>query len=74
MNEYPKRIWIDNTILDNANDWVAQPHPEDIKRVEERRFVRLSEEEVTEILTSAYDMYAAICAVENRLVEKNNDR
>ena len=34
-------------------------------------FVRLSEEEVTEILTSAYDMYAAICAVENRLVEKN---
>ena len=34
-------------------------------------FVRLSEEEVTEILTSAYDMYAAICAVENRLAEKN---
>ena len=34
-------------------------------------FVRLSEEEVTEILTSAYDMYSAICAVENRLVEKN---
>ena len=34
-------------------------------------FVRLSEEEVTEILTSAYDMYETICAVENRLVEKN---
>ena len=34
-------------------------------------FVRLSEEEVTEVLTSAYDMYAAICAVENRLAEKN---
>lgn len=35
-------------------------------------FVRLSEEEVTDILTSAYDMYGAICAVENRLVEKNS--
>ena len=34
-------------------------------------FVRLSEEEVTEILTSAYDMYSAICAVENMLVRKN---
>jgi len=35
-------------------------------------FVRLSEEEVTEILTSAYDMYSTICAVENRLAEKNH--
>jgi hypothetical protein len=39
---------------------------------EPTQFVRLSEEEVTEILTSAYDMYSTICAVENRLVEKNN--
>ena len=38
---------------------------------EPKQFVRLSEEEVTEILTSAYDMYSTICAVENRLVEKN---
>ena len=35
-------------------------------------FVRLSEEEVTKILTSAYDMYSTICAVENRLAEKNH--
>lgn len=35
-------------------------------------FVRLSEEEVTEILTSAYGMYETICAVENRLVKKNS--
>lgn len=39
---------------------------------ERQDFVRLTEEEVTEILTSAYDMYEAICAVENRLVEKNS--
>jgi len=37
----------------------------------ELHFVRLSEEEVTKILTSAYDMYSTICAVENRLAEKN---
>ena len=36
-------------------------------------FVRLTEEEVTEVLTSAYDIYDAICATENRLVEKNRD-
>lgn len=35
-------------------------------------FVRLAEDEVTEIVTSAYDMYAAICSVENRLVRKNS--
>ena len=39
---------------------------------EPKQFVRLSEEEVTEILTSAYDMYSTICAVENRLAEKNH--
>jgi hypothetical protein len=35
-------------------------------------FVRLSEEEVTEILTSAHTPYEAVCATENRLVEKNS--
>ena len=34
-------------------------------------FVRLSEEEVNEILSSAHTPYEAICAAENRLVEKN---
>lgn len=34
-------------------------------------FVRLSEEEVSEILSSAYTPYELLCAVENRLVEKN---
>ena len=43
--------------------YLAVPRPE---------FVRLSEDEVTEILTSAYDIYEAICAVENRLVKKNS--
>ena len=38
----------------------------------ELHFVRLREEEVTEILTSTYDMYSTICAVENRLAEKNH--
>jgi hypothetical protein len=42
-----------------------------MSREKELQFVRLSEEEVTEILTSAYDMYSTICAVENRLAEKN---
>jgi hypothetical protein len=40
-------------------------------REKELQFVRLSEKEVTEILTSAYDIYSTICAVENRLAEKN---
>ena len=31
--------------MKDANDWVAQPHPEDVKRIEERRFVRLTDEE-----------------------------
>ena len=42
-----------------------------MREEKELHFVRLSEEEVTEILTSAYDMYLTICAVENRLAEKN---
>jgi hypothetical protein len=43
-----------------------------MSREKELQFVRLTEEEVTEILTSAYDMYSTICAVENRLAEKNH--
>jgi len=43
-----------------------------MSREKELQFVRLSEEEVTEILTCAYDMYSTICAVENRLAEKNH--
>jgi hypothetical protein len=42
-----------------------------MSRERELQFVRLSEEEVTEILTSSYDMYSTICAVENRLADKN---
>jgi len=34
-------------------------------------FVRLSEEEVSEILSSAHTPYEAVCAPENRLFEKN---
>lgn len=34
-------------------------------------FVRLSEEEVSEILSLAHTPYEAICAAENRLARKN---
>ena len=37
-------------------------------------FVRLSEEEVNSLTYAPYEPYELICAVENRLVEKNRDR
>jgi len=42
--------------------YLAEPRPE---------FVRLSEEEVSEILSLAHTPYEAICAAENRLARKN---
>lgn len=38
--------------MKDANDWVAQPHPEDVKRIEERHFVRLTDEEIGDIEAS----------------------
>ena len=35
--------------MKDANDWVAQPHPEDVKRIEERHFVRLTDEELIKL-------------------------
>jgi len=58
--------------MKDVNDWVAQPHPEDIKRMEERSFVRLSEEEVNNLTYAPLEPYELICAVENLLARKNN--
>lgn len=71
----PKKIWFD---IDECSAGPVQFAEDEILYIRadlaepKAPFVRLTEEEVTEILTSAYDMYAAICWVENRLVEKNS--
>ena len=55
--------------LEPAGDYPYQPiylHP-----APRQEFVRLSEEEVSEILSSAHTPYEAICAAENRLERKN---
>ena len=61
--------------MKDANDWVAQPHPEDVKRIEERRFVRLTDEEknvlFNRVVMEGLTMMQFVDAVENQLVEKN---
>lgn len=55
--------------LEPAGDYPYQPiylHP-----APRPEFVRLSEEEVNSLTYAPYEPYELICAVENRLVEKN---
>ena len=61
--------------MKDANDWVAQPHPEDVKRIEERRFVRLTDEEknvlFNRVVMEGLTMMQIVDTEENQLVEKN---
>ena len=49
-------------VMEEIRAYLAGPRPD---------FVRLSEEEVNEILSLAHTPYEAICATENMLVRKN---
>lgn len=61
--DYVHKRSLDEEILrDEIRAYLAGPRPD---------FVRLSEEEVNEILSLAHTPYEAICATENMLVRKN---
>ena len=49
----------------------VNPDPVYVRPAPRKPFVRLSEEEVSQILSSAHTPYEAVCATENRLIEKN---
>ena len=61
-----------NFTLDEPDDDTYPFDPVYVRPAPRKPFVRLSEEEVSQILSSAHTPYEAICAVENRLVEKNS--
>lgn len=61
----------DSVVADYATSEPVGGSKMELTTEPEAPFVRLTEEEVTEILTLAHTPYEAVCATENRLVEKN---